>query len=88
MRVLITGGAGFIGSHISERLLESGKYDLNKVAVIISQTGGGCRASNYIAFIRRALKKCQTLDRRMKSETGIDREAELKLFLMELADRK
>ena len=37
--------------------LESGKYDLNKVAVIISQTGGGCRASNYIAFIRRALDK-------------------------------
>ncbi|MDD3402650.1 MAG: acyl-CoA dehydratase activase-related protein [Hespellia sp.] len=35
----------------------SGKYDLNKTAVIISQTGGGCRASNYIGFIRRALKK-------------------------------
>ncbi|MBR2654324.1 MAG: 2-hydroxyacyl-CoA dehydratase, partial [Lachnospiraceae bacterium] len=37
--------------------LTSGKYDLNKVAVIITQTGGGCRASNYIGFIRRALKK-------------------------------
>lgn len=37
--------------------LKSGKYDLNKVAIIMSQTGGGCRASNYIAFIRRALKK-------------------------------
>ena len=37
--------------------LLSGKYDLNKTAVIISQTGGGCRASNYIGFIRRALKK-------------------------------
>ena len=37
--------------------LLSGKYDLNKTAVILSQTGGGCRASNYIAFIRRALKK-------------------------------
>ncbi len=37
--------------------LLSGKYDLNKVAVIITQTGGGCRASNYIAFIRRALTK-------------------------------
>ncbi len=37
--------------------LESGKYDLNKTALIMSQTGGGCRASNYIAFIRRALKK-------------------------------
>lgn len=37
--------------------LLSGKYDLNKIAIIMSQTGGGCRASNYIAFIRRALEK-------------------------------
>lgn len=36
--------------------LESGKYDLNKVALIMSQTGGGCRATNYIAFLRKALK--------------------------------
>ncbi len=35
----------------------SGKYDINKTAVIITQTGGGCRASNYIGFIRRALEK-------------------------------
>ncbi|MDO4522312.1 MAG: acyl-CoA dehydratase activase-related protein [Eubacteriales bacterium] len=35
----------------------SGKYDLAKTAVIISQTGGGCRATNYIGFIRRALEK-------------------------------
>lgn len=35
--------------------LESGKYDLNKVALLITQTGGGCRATNYIGFIRRAL---------------------------------
>lgn len=35
----------------------SGKYDTDKLAVIISQTGGGCRASNYIGFIRKALKK-------------------------------
>ncbi len=35
--------------------LESGKYDLHKTAVMITQTGGGCRASNYIGFIRRAL---------------------------------
>jgi predicted CoA-substrate-specific enzyme activase len=35
----------------------SGEYDLDKTAVIISQTGGGCRASNYIGFIRRALEK-------------------------------
>ena len=37
--------------------LLSGKYDLNKVAVIMSQTGGGCRATNYVGFIRRALEK-------------------------------
>ena len=37
--------------------LLSGKYDLSKTAVIMSQTGGGCRASNYIGFIRRALIK-------------------------------
>ena len=37
--------------------LLSGKYDLSKTAVLISQTGGGCRASNYIGFIRRALEK-------------------------------
>ncbi len=36
--------------------LKSGKYDLNKVALMISQTGGGCRATNYIALIRKALK--------------------------------
>ncbi len=37
--------------------LLSGKYDLDRTAVIMTQTGGGCRASNYIGFIRRALKK-------------------------------
>ncbi len=36
----------------------SGKYDMNKTAIIITQTGGGCRASNYIGFIRRSLEKC------------------------------
>ena len=37
--------------------LESGKYDPNRTTIIMSQTGGVCRASNYIGFIRRALKK-------------------------------
>ncbi|MDO4530266.1 MAG: acyl-CoA dehydratase activase-related protein, partial [Lachnospiraceae bacterium] len=37
--------------------LNSGKYDLDKTALLITQTGGGCRASNYIGFIRRALAK-------------------------------
>lgn len=36
--------------------LQSGNYDLNKVALFITQTGGGCRASNYIHLLRKALK--------------------------------
>lgn len=37
------------------RALKSGKYDLNNTTVLITQTGGGCRATNYIAFLRKAL---------------------------------
>ena len=37
--------------------LNSGKYDLHKTALMITQTGGGCRASNYIHLLRKALKK-------------------------------
>ncbi|RKJ41680.1 2-hydroxyglutaryl-CoA dehydratase [Acutalibacter sp. 1XD8-33] len=37
--------------------LHSGRYDLHKVALIMTQTGGGCRASNYIHLLRKALKK-------------------------------
>ncbi|MEE5992875.1 MAG: 2-hydroxyglutaryl-CoA dehydratase [Oscillospiraceae bacterium] len=36
--------------------LKSGKYDINKVALMLPQTGGGCRASNYIYLLRKALK--------------------------------
>jgi len=36
--------------------LESGKYDPDRTAVMMSQTGGACRATNYIGFIRKALK--------------------------------
>ena len=38
------------------KAIQSGKYDTNKLAVAITQTGGGCRATNYIGFIRRALE--------------------------------
>ena len=41
---------------IMEALL-SGRYDLDKTAIIMTQTGGGCRATNYVGFIRRALHK-------------------------------
>ena len=37
--------------------LQSGKYDVNKTAVMMTQTGGGCRASNYITLIRKALAR-------------------------------
>ena len=37
--------------------LHSGRYDLHKVALVMTQTGGGCRASNYIHLLRKALKK-------------------------------
>lgn len=46
--ILVTG-------QIMEGLL-SGNYDLSETSVIITQTGGGCRATNYIAFIRKALQ--------------------------------
>ncbi|MBQ9805485.1 MAG: 2-hydroxyacyl-CoA dehydratase [Clostridia bacterium] len=37
--------------------IQSGKYDPHKVALILFQTGGGCRASNYISLLRKALQK-------------------------------
>ena len=37
--------------------LNSGKYDLDNTALMITQTGGGCRASNYINLLRKALRK-------------------------------
>ena len=37
--------------------VQSGKYDVHKIALMVSQTGGGCRASNYISLLRKALEK-------------------------------
>ncbi|SUY46946.1 putative CoA-substrate-specific enzyme activase [Clostridium putrefaciens] len=37
--------------------LKSGKYDINNTSIMLSQTGGGCRATNYIGFLRKALKE-------------------------------
>ena len=44
-----------IGQFISA--IQSGKYDPHKVALVLFQTGGGCRASNYISLLRKALAK-------------------------------
>ena len=38
--------------------LRSGVYDIDRVALVVSQTGGGCRATNYVAFLRKALLDC------------------------------
>lgn len=43
-----------VGQYIAA--LKSGKYDLDKVSVLMTQTGGVCRASNYVGFIRKALQ--------------------------------
>ena len=43
-----------VGQYIDA--LKSGKYDLDKTALLITQTGGGCRASNYMSLIRKAIK--------------------------------
>ena len=37
--------------------LETGEYDLDRVALMITQTGGGCRASNYVSLLRKGLKR-------------------------------
>ena len=37
--------------------VKSGKYDPHKVGLLITQTGGGCRASNYIHLLRKALER-------------------------------
>ncbi|WP_373899066.1 acyl-CoA dehydratase activase-related protein [Haloimpatiens sp. FM7315] len=44
------------------KALKSGEYDLNNTSVMISQTGGGCRATNYIGFLRKALKDAGLLN--------------------------
>ena len=43
-----------VGQYIDA--LKSGKYDLTRTALMITQTGGGCRASNYMSLIRKAIK--------------------------------
>lgn len=42
--------------------LKSGKYDINNTSIMLSQTGGGCRATNYIGFLRKALKEAGFLN--------------------------
>ena len=66
----------------------SGKYDTEKLAVMMTQTGGCCRASNYVAFIRRALEKAGLAHIPVISlnANGMEKHPGLKLPLPMLAD--
>ena len=70
-----------IGQFISA--LKSGKYDLDKTAVLMTQTGGGCRASNYIHLIRKALENSgfQDVPAIGLSVSGIEKHPGLKFGL-------
>lgn len=63
--------------------LLSGEYDVNKTAIVISQTGGGCRATNYVAFLRKALKDAnlEHVPVIALSVTGIETNPGLKMSL-------
>lgn len=70
-----------IGQLISA--LESGKYNLKQTSVIISQTGGGCRATNYIGLIRKALKDAGFANIPILSLnfSGLEKEQDFKITL-------
>ena len=61
--------------------LQSGKYDLDNTSVIITQTGGGCRATNYIGLIRKALKDAGFEDVSILSfnTSGLEKEQAFKI---------
>ena len=61
--------------------LESGKYDLNNTAVMITQTGGGCRASNYLHLLKTAIKKAgfDTVPVISLNLSGLEKDSSLKI---------
>ena len=63
--------------------INSGKYDREKTALLITQTGGGCRASNYIYMLRKALKRAGLDDVPVASLnfSGLDSGSSLKVSL-------
>jgi len=65
------------------KALQSGDYDLNKVSVVMTQTGGGCRASNYMGLIRRAFRKAGLghIPAIAASATGLEKHLGWKYYL-------
>lgn len=63
--------------------LQSGKYDLDRTAVVITQTGGGCRASNYFHLLKKALLKADLAKVPVISLnlSGLEKESSLKITL-------
>ena len=63
--------------------LNSGKYDLEKTALMITQTGGGCRASNYINLLRKALRKAgyENIPVISLNLSGLEKDCSFKLTL-------
>ncbi|MBR2460474.1 MAG: 2-hydroxyacyl-CoA dehydratase, partial [Clostridia bacterium] len=63
--------------------LNSGKYDLESTALMITQTGGGCRASNYINLLRKALHKAgyENIPVISLNISGLEKDCSFKLTL-------
>lgn len=63
--------------------LKSGKYDLEHTTVLISQTGGRCRATNYIGLIRKALKDAgfSKVPILFFNVSGLEKEQEFKITI-------
>ncbi len=63
--------------------IENGKYDKHKIALMITQTGGGCRASNYIHLLRKALAKAgyEYIPVISLNVSGLEKESAFKLTL-------
>ncbi len=61
--------------------IESGQYDRKKLALLITQTGGGCRASNYIQLLRKALRKAglEEIPVLSLNVSGLEKESALKM---------
>ncbi|MDK4500733.1 2-hydroxyacyl-CoA dehydratase [Fusobacterium necrophorum] len=61
--------------------LKSGRYNVNRIALLLTQTGGGCRASNYICLLRKALDRNKFTQVKVLSLNfaGLDKENEFSL---------